>query len=202
MNNDHKENAFNSYLSRKVREKALRHREKNQSPVLDAGCGNGLLLAELCEQSPARLFGLDVSRGLLQSAREKTGSGHASFVEADALAMPFKSAQFGAVLCLNTTMNFKSAHQVQALIAEMSRICRLEGRIILDIRNGSNVLLKLKYAIFSRLARFPIQGFTQSQLRSILKRLNCEIIERIPVRIPWLPLAWDYVFVIRAKQQP
>lgn len=201
MNHGNQHNAFTGYLSKKVREKAMEHIDANCASLLDVACGNGLLFSEMKIGSHPKLFGLDVSRPLLVSAREQLNGNGVSFVEADATAMPYKSAQFDHVLCLNTTINLKSEHHLQSLIAELTRMCRPGGKLMFDIRNGSNLFLKMKYKIFSRLEHFPIQGFTVSQIKKILQAANFEITAQIPIGAPISVFAWGFVFIARPKHK-
>lgn len=195
------ESVFTGYLSRKVREKAVQRISQNCASLLDVACGNGLLFTEILTNGTTQLFGLDVSRALLRNAREKTNGKNVSYVEANALAMPCKSNQFECVSCLNTTINLKSEKHLQKLILELTRLCQPNGRIIFDIRNGSNIFLKMKYAIFSRLEHFPIQGFTVAKIRAILNSAGFEISERIAIGFPLAPFAWGFVFVAKPKNQ-
>jgi trans-aconitate 2-methyltransferase len=63
--------------------------------VLDAGCGTGKLTRSLLENLPkGRVVGLDVSRNMVQHARQNLHAEfgkHAEFVAADLLALPFRA---------------------------------------------------------------------------------------------------------------
>jgi ubiquinone/menaquinone biosynthesis C-methylase UbiE len=75
--------------------------------VLDAGCGTGLLTLALLRvlKRPARITAFDLSRRSLHTARRaarrraKDGSRHrATFLQADALALPFADESFDFVV--------------------------------------------------------------------------------------------------------
>ena len=66
---------------------------------LDVGCGNGAfteLLATRC--APAELTGIDPSEGQLSFARERPGTRGATYVQGDAMALPFPDGSFDAAV--------------------------------------------------------------------------------------------------------
>jgi SAM-dependent methyltransferase len=66
---------------------------------IDVGCGNGAfteLLMQRC--APAEVVGIDPSPGQLAFARGRPGAAGATFLEGDAMALPFEAARFDAAV--------------------------------------------------------------------------------------------------------
>jgi SAM-dependent methyltransferase len=104
---------------------ALRSLTQDIAPerILEVGCGTGRWLAEL--QPVARqAYGLDLSLGMLQQARQRPESlsllcGHASH-------LPFPDAVFDLVYCVNAFHHFP---QPRVFIAEARRLLRPGGAL-------------------------------------------------------------------------
>jgi SAM-dependent methyltransferase len=66
---------------------------------VDVGCGNGAfteLLTQRC--APAETVGIDPSPGQLAFARGRPGAAGATFLEGDAMALPFEAGRFDAAV--------------------------------------------------------------------------------------------------------
>jgi SAM-dependent methyltransferase len=91
--------------------------------ILEVGCGTGRWLAEL--QSVIRqVYGIDLSLGMLQQARQRLGSlslicGHASH-------LPFADAMFDLIFCVNAFHHFP---QPRAFVSEARRLLRPGGAL-------------------------------------------------------------------------
>jgi SAM-dependent methyltransferase len=87
---------------------------------LDAGCGTGALSSVILERaSPRRLVGIDPASGFLAYARAHLLDARASFVTADARALPFPARTFDAVVA-GLMLNF--VPQPSLAVQEMARI--------------------------------------------------------------------------------
>jgi demethylmenaquinone methyltransferase/2-methoxy-6-polyprenyl-1,4-benzoquinol methylase len=95
--------------------------------VLDVACGTGDLSLVLAEAGAGRVVGLDFCRPMLEIARRKaeTVSRAVSFVEGDALRLPFADETFDAVTIAFGLRNL--AGDADGL-AELRRILRPGGR--------------------------------------------------------------------------
>lgn len=92
---------------------------------LDAGCGTGALSSVILERAAARrVVGVDPASGFVAYARAQLLDARASFVTADARALPFQDRTFDAVIA-GLMLNFVP----QPLIAaqEMVRVTRPGG---------------------------------------------------------------------------
>jgi SAM-dependent methyltransferase len=90
--------------------------------LLDVACGPGIV-SEAASTRGAEPVGLDVAPGMVERARRRCPS--LTFVEGDALALPFPDASFDAV-----TMNFGILHLSDpgAAVAEAARMLAPGGR--------------------------------------------------------------------------
>ena len=91
--------------------------------VLEVGCGTGRWLAEL-HPIARQVYGMDLSLGMLQQARQRPGSlalicGHASH-------LPFPDAVFDLLFCVNAFHHFP---QPRAFISEARRLLRPGGAL-------------------------------------------------------------------------
>lgn len=96
--------------------------------VLDVGCGTGSHLL-LYKQSGCEVFGLDCSSAMLRVAREKLGP-EASLHLGDAARSPFPDAAFDLV-CSTLTLHEMAPASRTAVLKEMKRITRPDGRLLL-----------------------------------------------------------------------
>jgi SAM-dependent methyltransferase len=91
--------------------------------VLEVGCGTGRWLAEL-HPVAQQVYGMDLSLGMLQQARQRPESlslicGHASH-------LPFPNAVFDLIFCVNAFHHFP---QPRAFISEARRLLRPGGAL-------------------------------------------------------------------------
>lgn len=87
--------------------------------VLDVGCGTGDLSIELFEKTAAQVIGIDFCRPMLELAHEKARN--LSFVEGDALRLPFPDAFFDGVTIGFALRNLSS---VEAGLEELKRVLK------------------------------------------------------------------------------
>lgn len=89
--------------------------------VLDVGTGTGAYLERVGHvYAHARLFGMDVSTGMLSRARTRLG-GAAYLVSGDARAIPFTSGAFDLVLMTRVASNIQNLFTV---VQEIGRVLR------------------------------------------------------------------------------
>jgi len=100
-------------------------------PILDAGCGAGRDCS-LFERDGFSPVGLDLSRGLLRSARLVT---RAPLVLGDIRCLPFGDHSFGGVWCCAVLLHLGMADALRAL-KEMHRVLVRSGRLFVTVRFG------------------------------------------------------------------
>jgi len=100
--------------------------------LLDVGCGTGWLVRESARRFPdRRVAGVDVSAGMIASARERAsreGLDRAEFVEADAGCLPFAPDSFDLVSC---TASFHHYPDPVRVLDGWREVLRSRGRILL-----------------------------------------------------------------------
>jgi demethylmenaquinone methyltransferase/2-methoxy-6-polyprenyl-1,4-benzoquinol methylase len=75
--------------------------------VLDLGCGTGILTLWLRKFiSGGSITAVDISRRMIEQARQKCGEEGISWLVADAAALPVPSGSFNRVLCFSTWPHF------------------------------------------------------------------------------------------------
>ncbi len=99
--------------------------------VLDLGCGNGLMTAELARAvGPAgRVIGVDPSGDMLASAREHCGGlGNVDLIEGSAFDLPLEPASIDRAVSLQV---FEYFDDIPAALAGLFRALRPGGRLVI-----------------------------------------------------------------------
>lgn len=99
--------------------------------LLDIACGPGSLTLELAPHV-AQATGLDITPAMLDQARTaqaRKGIGNVAWVEGDGAALPFADGAFSLVTCSAAFHHFE---QPAAILAEMARVCRPSGRVVVS----------------------------------------------------------------------
>jgi len=106
--------------------------------VLDAGCGEGVLVDEYAAR--LRISGVDVHYA---SARVKTAS---------LMALPFPDASFERALCLDVLEHLAYEDQPRAL-AELHRVLVPGGELLVSIPNLAHLQSRVQFLLRGRLIR-------------------------------------------------
>lgn len=108
-----------------------RHLPRGATPVLDAGCGTGLMGEWLGIVGYPEVEGLDISAGMLERARAKS-----AYVRLHNLALggplPFADGHFAGIVSAGV---FTTGHVGAEGLDELIRICRKGGAIVLTVKN-------------------------------------------------------------------
>jgi len=110
---------------RKLRRRLLRHAS---GKVLEVAVETGKNLS--CYPPDCRIIAMDVSKGMLNVARQRAAklSMDVSFLLADAEALPFSDKSLDTVVSSVTTCTFPNP---VAALREMARVSRTDGRVLL-----------------------------------------------------------------------
>ena len=110
------------------------------SLVLDVACGTGDLL-RILEADSYRGVGIDISAGMLRSARTS-----APLLQADALALPLANGTIDGITCGFALRNVVS---VPDLFDELARVLRPGGRIaILEVAQPNNPWFRAGHSVY------------------------------------------------------
>jgi ubiquinone/menaquinone biosynthesis C-methylase UbiE len=127
---DHVEGVLDLLGLRTLRRSVL---SEASGKVLEVAVGTG---KNLCYYPQGcRIIAVDVSAAMLNHARTTKLSLNASFLLADAEALPFSDKNFDTVVSSLTTCTFPNP---VAALREMARVCRTDGKIFLLEHGRSN----------------------------------------------------------------
>ncbi|HCQ02471.1 MAG TPA: hypothetical protein DIT99_18110 [Candidatus Latescibacteria bacterium] len=107
--------------------------------------------------------------------------------------LPFNRGSFEVVTCLNTLLNLPSLDVVSAALHEMMRISTTH--VIVDIRNGDNPYMRMKYWWHGRSADFSTVAYRLKDIESVFQSGGFRIEQAFPIGINLRPLAWGYILV-------
>ena len=97
--------------------------------VLDVACGPGILACALADKARA-VVGIDITAAMIEQARDRQAAmelGNLAWHVGNAAALPFADDSFDRVV---TRYSFHHMTDPAAILAEMRRVCRRDGRIV------------------------------------------------------------------------
>lgn len=107
-----------------------RHLPRGAAPVLDAGCGTGLLGDWLGIAGYPAVDGLDLSEGMLAVAAKKK-TYRALYRAALGTTLPFAENAYAGIICTGV---FTTGHVGPEGLDDLLRICRPGGAIVLTVK--------------------------------------------------------------------
>lgn len=120
--------------------------QRSGAVVLDLCCGTGDLAMALSKEGPARIVGADFAHTMLVRAKEKMAT--RSFLEADALRLPFLDASFDLV---TTAFGFRNLANYEMGLREIQRVLKPGGTVaILEFMEPPDGLLGNLYRWYFR----------------------------------------------------
>jgi 2-polyprenyl-3-methyl-5-hydroxy-6-metoxy-1,4-benzoquinol methylase len=183
--------------------------------VLDAGCGEGILVEEFATR-------LDI-----QGVDPNYSSAHVR--QASLLALPYDAQTFQRVLCLDVLEHLTYEEQPRAL-TELHRVLRADGELLVSVPNLAHLQSRVHFLLTGRLIRtaseqkhpgdrpiaeylrlFQRAGFTVVARHGIFPTLPIVTawIRRHPARLGWLhrtltrllPIpGWAFLNLVRLKK--
>jgi len=116
-------------LNRKLYETVVKNIDiQATETVLDIGFGNGYLIRRLSNENPQRLYGIDISQDMLNTAtrknRKKIEQGKMHLLLADVQNMPFEDDSIDKAYTVNTVYFWQDIHKG---FSEIKRILKPDG---------------------------------------------------------------------------
>lgn len=127
----------NPYMARTEGDLLQRVQVRASDRLLEVGCGEGGNL-ELLQARPKHAVGVDFSRAKVSWAAKCVA--HARFVCANATCLPFREGSFDLILCRDVLHHVVDK---AAVVGEILRVCRPQGRIVIIEPNGCSPIMFL-----------------------------------------------------------
>lgn len=117
-----------------------RARRALKTDLYDEALDDGLV--PRLAQSAQRVFGLDLSLPFVHAANRR----HAALAAAltDARALPYAAGSFDLVLSNSTLDHFPTTEDIDLALAEIARVTRAGGTLIISLDNLSNPIIRLR----------------------------------------------------------
>lgn len=164
--------------------------------ILDVGCGTGAFLAELARNAAAAEgVGVDATGPMLAVARRRLPAA-TGLVRGWAEALPFRAAAFDAVVSSNA-LHF--VHAPDAALAEMERVLRPGGRIVITDWCADHLSMRLLARWLGR--RDPAHGspWRSGEALEMVRRAGLYDARATRFRIG---VAWGMMTIVALKPQP
>lgn len=152
--------------------------------VLDVACGPGMVACEFARVA-STVTGIDLTEAMLVQARkrqESLGLGNLHWVLGSADALPFADDRYSVVV---TRYTFHHFLEPAAVLAEMCRVCRPGGRILI----ADPVLPALKVDAYNAMERLRDPSHTRAlsveQMEAMIQQAGLKQVQRIvyPVKM-------------------
>ena len=175
--------------------------------LLEVGCGEGLFLNKLAQQNKnLEIFGLDIWRVSILKAKDRFQENKIkkiNLIQADSYNITFRDNSFDTVVCINVLYNLPSEEIFYMSLKEMTRVCKIGGRVIFEIRNRQNPFLCLKYKFAGfydeTVKKHPLRTYRLDKVILFLESMNMEIVKRINIGFPYNK--FPPIFIIEAEKK-
>jgi len=206
---------YPTYLEKMARVRDYLSRLPPDTAVLDAGCGEGVLVDEF--HTRLKIEGLDPN---YSSERVRQGS---------LTALPYAKGTFARALCLDVLEHLTFPDQAQAL-AELHRVIAPGGELFVTVPNLAHLQSRVHFLLLGRLIRTanpakhpgdrPLAEYLELASRAGFRLIECRgifptvpiltrLIRRSPARLRWLHRAltkllpvpsWGFLSVLRFER--
>lgn len=154
---------------------------KLEGRLLDVGCGSGTFIEKYFKPEKQFLVSADFSENMILAARLRLVhlfGDEVRFVQSLAQALPLPDEAFDACLCINTLHNMPQWEDVERAVAEMARVLRRGGTMILEFRNLENPVRRRITQLYDW-PHLPQKAFTFAQMKKLLNNLGITIEQKI-----------------------
>lgn len=149
-----------------------------KTDLFDEVAGSGLV--PWLTASFGGVSGIDISPAIVEIARERNPQLHAE--TADVRDLPFPDGVFDAVVSNSTLDHFESRDEIAVALAELNRVMRKGGTLLVTLDNPTNPVVALRNALperlraVSRLVPFAVGATCESrQLRELLEQAGFDV---------------------------
>jgi heptosyltransferase-2 len=209
---EEKSKADHGLITRKARGLSLRLLDGIEGPILDVACGKGFLLEDLACGAPGQesLWGVDISMEqlkragarLLRGADAPNGKKRVGLVCGDVSSLPFRSGFFSASLCVNTLQNLGANGKLAGYLAEISRVTKPGGTVLLEVRNSRNPLVALRFFLGRVLRSIPLRVHALGHVLDAGRECGLSLRARQAVGPGRGPLAYSFILVFSKEGNP
>jgi len=99
--------------------------------VLEAGCGDGFFIPNLLKKNPKKVIGIDISRHLINIAKEEITAKNVEFYQMDLRKkLNFRDNFFDVIVSYNVLQEIKD---ISTPLKEMRRVLKKNGKLIISI---------------------------------------------------------------------
>lgn len=179
------------YLPIKVVRLAAEILQASSGRLADIACGKGVLLQEIELHGNKNVVGIDLAPDQLAVARING----MTVVRGSIFEMPFKDGIFDIAACFNTLYNFLSLSALEPVFKEMARIIRINGKVVIDIRNNRNILLNIKYWIHMKKGKHPTISHSLAEINTLMGKNGCKLVHKKAVGFDNPYIAWGYILI-------
>lgn len=165
-------------------------------PFVDIGCGKGDLLYQLKDNFNLIGLGLDYSEKQLAYVDNT----YIPFIRGDAFSLPFRDNSIFTITCFNTLYNYPNVKTLHQFFREMIRTIASEGRIIVDVRNKKNPILKIKYWLHMKIGNFPTVSHDTNELKNFFYSLGCSLENSIAIKSYNFLSPWGFILVFKKEK--
>lgn len=114
--------------------------------IMDMGCGKGYLINHLLERynHSSKYFGIDISGGMLSSAKDTINDKNVQLVQSSSGNLPFVSKSFNLICAINSVIMDNPVVRKNAFI-EISRILNIDGLFLALLPSNENHYEQMYY---------------------------------------------------------
>ncbi|MBU1867894.1 class I SAM-dependent methyltransferase [Patescibacteria group bacterium] len=139
--------------------------------VLEVGCGDGIILAELSKYLPAKnLYGIDTSIKGIELACQHLPEINLSV--GDTCSLAFQDSKFDFVIAADVIEHLE---HLEKMLAEVRRVLKDKGKLIISTPNRISLgkrLYKLRRGEERKSDSLHIKEFSYTELKDILERFG------------------------------
>lgn len=148
--------------------------------ICDLGCGPGQV-ARFLQRGGARVFGLDLSSGMIAEARRRNPE--TGFVQGSMLGLPLQGGSLGGIAAFYSIVHLPTERLPQAF-SEMLRVLRAGGRLLLAFHVGTEVITP--ETLWGHSVSLAFCFFDPEQIRGLVESAGFTI-ETVEQRPPYAP---------------